>query len=75
MIFTEASCDWPVKGQVARRPIERRTPLSAQNLANSIEVYWHPRSVLNRIRFNRDYVEPCVKPGDGSWPALAGLPD
>ena len=30
---------------VARRPIERVTPFSAQKSANSRDVYWQPRSL------------------------------
>jgi hypothetical protein len=35
---------------------------SAAARANASQVYWVPRSLLNRIRFNSDYAELCVKP-------------
>jgi hypothetical protein len=39
-------------------------PAWASRSVNAIEVYWLPASLLNRIRFNNDYAEPCVKPRD-----------
>ena len=30
--------------------------------SNTEDVYWQPRSELNRIRFNSDYAEVDVKP-------------
>lgn len=44
------------------RPTLVRTWLRAQNRLNSAEVYWQPRSVLNRFPVSADYAEPCVMP-------------
>ena len=57
-------------------PVEGAMPASSSRWVNRIEVYWQPLSLLNRIRFNSDYAEVCVKPrmcGDGlcSWGVLA----
>ena len=37
-------------------------PAGRVGCASDLEVYWVPRSVLNRIRFNTDYAEVEVKP-------------
>jgi hypothetical protein len=47
---------WPV------RPADRVTRQSLAWAAWAAEVYWQPRSELNRIRFNSDYAEVDVKP-------------
>jgi hypothetical protein len=47
---------WPV------RPTDRVTSQSSASSAYAAEVYWQPRSELNRIRFNSDYAEVDVKP-------------
>jgi hypothetical protein len=62
--FSEAKNDsdralsqhWPV------RPSDSVTSWSLARAAKAAEVYWQPRSELNRIRFNSDYAEVDVKP-------------
>jgi hypothetical protein len=44
------------------RPADSVTWQSPASSANAAEVYWQPRSELNRIRFNSDYAEVDVKP-------------
>jgi hypothetical protein len=55
------------------RPIDWWIPSRAQAARNIPAVYSLPRSLLNRIRFNTDYAEPCVKPRDRVLACVGGV--
>src|ERR1051325_11697473 len=55
------------------RPAEGRRSCRLSRIRNSPDVYWVPRSELNRFRFNSDYAELWVKPRDRGLACAGGV--
>src|SRR3954451_14282004 len=54
-------------------PIDPAMPASASSSVNASAVYCEAYSLLNRIRFNSDYAEPCVKSRDRVLACAGGV--